>query len=218
MYYRNLGRKLSDPSNGIKTFWSTMNRLIDKKKNINIPRLLENGLFVTNLEAKANIFDEFFVQMYSESSTSSTLPSFTPRSRARLEGFAINREKALRLIRSLDSKKAHGCDEISITMIKICDLSIVEPLCLIFEDCLEKGMYPSLWKKANVIPIHKKDSRRCKTNYRPISLLPIFGKLYEKIIFDSAYNHLRQNGLLTPHQSGFQPGDSTIKSVAVNYS
>ena len=145
--------------------------------------------------------------------TSSTLPSFTPRSRARLEGFAINREKVLRLIRYLDSKKAHGCDEISIAMIKICDLSIVEPLCLIFDDCLEKGMYPSLWKKANVIPIHKKDSRRCKTNYRPISLLPIFGKLYEKIIFDSAYNHLRQNGLLTPHQSGFQPGDSTINQL-----
>ena len=151
---------------------------------------------MTKLEAKANIFNKFFVQMCSETSTSSTLPSFTPRSRARLEGFSINREKVHRLIRSLDSKKAHGCDEISIAMIKICDLSIVEPLCLIFEDCLEKGMYPSLWKKANVIPIHKEDSRRCKTNYRPILLLPIFGKLYEKIIFDSVYNHLRQNGLL----------------------
>ena len=168
MYYHNLGGKLLDPSNNIKTFWSTMNRLTDKKKNINIQPLLENGLFVTNLEAKANIFNEFFVKMCSETLTSSTFSSFTPRSRTCLEGFAINREKVLRLIRSLDSKKAHGCDEISMAMIKICDLSILEPLCLIFEDCLEKGMYPSLWKKANVIPIHKKDSRRCKTNYRPI--------------------------------------------------
>ena len=213
MYYCNLGRKLSDPSNGIKTFWSTMNRPIDKKKNINIPPLLENGLFVTNLEAKANIFNEFFVQMCSEVSTSSTLPSFTPRSQARLEGFTINREKVLRLIGSLDSKKAHGCDEISIAIMKICDLSIVEPLWFIFGDCLETGMYPSLWKQANVIPIHKKDSRRCKTNYRPISLLPIFRKLYEKIICDSVYSHLRQNCLLTPHQSGFQPGDSTINQL-----
>ena len=63
MYYCNLGRQLSDPSNGITTCWSTMNRLIDKEKNINIPPLLENGLFVTNLEAKANVFNEFFVQM-----------------------------------------------------------------------------------------------------------------------------------------------------------
>ena len=82
MYYRNLGRKLSDASNGTKVFWSTMNRLIDQKKNINIPPLLENGLFVTNLEAKANIFNELFVQMCSETLTSSTLPSFTPRSGA----------------------------------------------------------------------------------------------------------------------------------------
>ena len=107
-----------------------MNRLIDIKKNINIPPLLENGLFVINLKAMANIFNEFFVQMCSEVSTSSTLPSFTPRSQARLEGFTINREKVLRLVRSIDSKKAHGCDEISIAIIKICDLSIVEPLAL----------------------------------------------------------------------------------------
>ena len=168
---------------------------------------------MTNLEAKANIFNEFFVQMCSETLTSSTLPSFTPRSGALLQGFIINREKVLKFIRSLDSKKVHGCDEISIAMIKICDFSLVEPLCLIFEDCLETGIYPSLWKKANVIHIHKKDSRRCKTTYRPISLLPIFGKLYEKIIFDSVYSHIRQNGLLTLHQSGFQPGDSTINQL-----
>ena len=76
-------------------------------------------------------------------------------------------------------------------MIKTCDISIVEPLCLIFEDCLRTGMYPCLWKKANIVPIHKKDSRMCKTNYRPISLLPVFGKLFDKIIFDSIYGHLR---------------------------
>ena len=150
--------------------------------------------------------------MCSEASTSSTLPFFAPKSQARLEGFTINREKVVRLIRS-DNKKAHGCDEISIAMIKICDLSIVKSLCIIFEDCLETGMYPSLWKQANAIPIHKQDSRRGKTNYRSISLLPIFGKLYEKIIFDSVYSNLRQNGLLTPHQSGFHPGDSTINQL-----
>lgn len=98
-------------------------------------------------------------------------------------------------------------------MIKICDTSIVEPLCLIFEECLKTGAYLFLWKKANVVPIHKKDSRSCTTNYRPISLLPVFGKLFEKIILDSIYSHLRKNSLLTPHQSGFQLGDSTINQL-----
>ena len=64
-----------------------------------------------------------------------------------------------------------------------------------------------MWKKATVVPIHKKDSRVCKTNYRPILLLPVFGKLFEKIIYDSIYSHLWRNKLLTPHQSDFQPGD-----------
>ena len=98
-------------------------------------------------------------------------------------------------------------------MIKICDNSIVEPLCLIFEECLKTGTYPSMWKKTNVIPIHKKDSRSCKSNYRPISLLPVFGKMFEKIIYDSIYSHLLKNRLLTPHQSGFQAGDSTINQL-----
>ena len=212
-YFSNLGQKLSDPANGIKTFWSTMNRLINKKKNINVPPLLENGLFVTNIEAKTNIFNEYFVQMCSEASRGSTLPSFIPRNQILLEGFIITREGILQLIRSLDSKKAHGCDEISVAMIKICDNSIVEPLCLIFEECLKTGTYPSMWKKANVIPIHKKDSRNCKNNYRPISLLPVFGKMFEKIIYDSIYSHLLKNRLLTPHQSGFQAGDSTINQL-----
>ena len=98
-------------------------------------------------------------------------------------------------------------------MIKICDASIAEPLCLIFEKCLETGIYPSVWKKANIVPIHKKESRQNKENYRPISLLPIFGKIFEKLSFDTLYCHLCDNNLLTQNQSGFRPGDSTINQL-----
>ena len=69
---------------------------------------------------------------------------------------------------------------------------------------VEKGKYSSY---------SEEESRMCKTNYRPILLLPVFGKLFEKVIFDSIYGHLWQNGLLTPHQAGFQPGDSTINQL-----
>ena len=123
-----------------------------------------------------------------------------------LQNLVIDRAKVLRWIRSLDDSKARGCDNISIFMIKICDVSVVEPLCQIFEKCLKVGIYPSIWKKANIIPIHKKGSRQCKNNYRPISLLPIFGKLFEKLIFDVIYEHLCNNDLLTP-------GDSTINQL-----
>ena len=68
-------------------------------------------------------------------------------------------------------------------------------------------------KKGNVIPVHKKESRQLNKNYRSISLLPICGKIFKKNIFDVIYKHLTDNDLLTPDQSGFRPGDSTINQL-----
>ena len=168
---------------------------------------MENGLFITNFQAKATLLNDFFVEQCCAIPTDSALPSFFPMSDTILENVEIDREKVVKLIPALDPSKAHGCDKMSIAMIKICDFTIVEPLCMIFEKCLEIGQYPSTWKKANIIPVHKKNSRQCKNNYRPISLLPVFGKLFEKLLFDSMYEHLCTNGLLTDHQSGFRPCD-----------
>ena len=60
-YFLKLGRKLSDPNKGLKEYWSTLNRLINKKKTFNIPPLLENGLFLTNVQEKANVLNDYFV-------------------------------------------------------------------------------------------------------------------------------------------------------------
>ena len=65
----------------------------------------------------------------------------------------------------------------------------------------------------NVVPVHKKNEKNLKENYRPISLLPIFGKILEKLTFDSLYSHLVANNLLNPCQSGFRPGDSAISQL-----
>ena len=99
---------------------------------------------------------EFFVKQCSTITTGSTIPTFLPQCDEILQDLIIDREKVLQLIRSLNSNKAHGWDGISAHMIKLCDSSIVEPLCLIFEKCIETGKYPSIWKKANIVPVHKK--------------------------------------------------------------
>ena len=59
----------------------------------------------------------------------------------------------------------------------------------------------------------KRIVNRIRKNYRPISLLPILGKMFEKVIFDALYKHFCDNGFLTPSQSGFRPGDSTINQL-----
>ena len=140
------------------------------------------------------------------------LPALFPRISLILEDIEVS-PKNFGIIRSLDSNKAHGCDDVSISKLKICDEAIVLHLKLIHNNCLEKGVYPNLWKKANVLPIHKKESCQLTKNYGPISLLPICGKLFEKIIFDELYTRLQENNLLSPKQYGFRTGDSTINQL-----
>ena len=94
-------------------------------------------------------------------------------------------------------------------VIKICDAEIVVPLCMIYEKCLASGKFPETWKKANVLRSHKKESRQIKNNYRPISLLSICGKIFEKLVFDCSYEHLNGNQLITHNQSG----DSAINQL-----
>ena len=60
-------------------------------------------------------------------------------------------------------------------------------------------------KRGNVVPVHKKDSKSLVKNYRPKNLLPIFGKIFEKIIYNVLFEHLKTSELLVNCHSGFLP-------------
>ena len=90
---------------------------------------------------------------------------------------------------------------------------MLRPLNLIFKKCLTEGVFPKAWKFANVQPIHKKYSRQIKSNYRPISLLPVCGKILLKIVFDVLYSFININSLISKDQPGFRPSDSTINQI-----
>ena len=108
---------------------------------------------------------------------------------------------------------AHRHDEISIRMIKICASSISKPLAILFRNCLESECFPKEWKKGNIVPVHKKHDKKLIKNYRPVSLLPICSKIFEKVIFNSLFKYLDDNNLLTGNQSGFRPGDSCVHQL-----
>ena len=114
------------------------------------------------------------------------------------------------MIRSIDVIKAHGHNDISIRMTKICDNSLVRSLSLLFEKSFDNSYFNELQKKSNIIPVHKKMTNEIlKIN----ALLPIFSKTFEKIIFNSLYTFLQNEQLLNSNQSGFRPSDSCINQL-----
>ena len=113
-----------------------------------------------------------------------------------------------KVIKALKVNKAHGHNGISIRMLKLCESAITELLYLIFKNCLSSNTFPDVWKKANVIPVHKKGGKQVLKNYRPVSLLLICGKTFEKLIFNPLYSFFEDHKLLNPYQSGFKKNDS----------
>ena len=212
-YLRKSGQTLANPGTSSKTYWTLINTVLNKAKTPIIPPLLENGLFITDFTEKAEIFNDYFILRCTTIETGSKCPLDIPGISTIIEHFSISEDKILKIIRSLNPNKAHGWDGISIRMIKLSDASLVTPLKIIFMNCLRYGVFPEIWKCANVVPVHKKKEKNLMSNYRPISLLPIFGKMLEKLVYDFLYSHLVSCNFLNPNHSGFLPSDSTVNQM-----
>ena len=98
-------------------------------------------------------------------------------------------------------------------MLKICGDSVCVPLERIFKQALLTGVFPSEWKKGNIVPIHKKCDKRNIKNYRPVSLLSIFSKIFERVTFKEMFINFSANKVISKNQSGSQPGDSCINQL-----
>lgn len=91
---------------------------------------------------------------------------------------------------ALDSNKACRYDKISTRMLKICGNSICKLLEIIYEECFNVGVLLLEWKNGNIVPIYRKGDKQYLKNYRPLSLLSIWGKIMEKFIFDKCSSFL----------------------------
>ena len=124
----------------------------------------------------------------------------------------------VKIISRLDPNNAQGHDMLSIQIIKLCGNSICKHLSIIIKDCLSEAKFPHEWKKDNVVPVHKKGTKQSLENYRPMSLLPICSKIFERLICNEMFTFFTENNLISPNQSGFRPGDSCVNQLlAITY-
>jgi hypothetical protein len=99
----------------------------------------------------------------------------------------------------LKSKNSSGCDEITTEIIKISKPFIISPIINICNKVLSQGIYPERLKFSLIKPIYKSEDKSSPSNYRPISLLPAFSKIFEKVIYTRLLDHLNNNAILNEH-------------------
>ena len=116
-------------------------------------------------QGKSGTIKLIFANQCSLINSSSRLSlTLSHKANERLSSVKITDDEILKIIAKLDPNKAHGHDQISIRMIKICSTSICKPLRLTFNHCIDNGNYPCEWKKA--VPIHKKGDKTLNTIVR----------------------------------------------------
>ena len=178
-YLANLGDKLNNPNTSQKYYWKIINRVMNKCRTPKIPPILVNNKFIINCKEKAKYFNDFFSKQCTPIINSSVLPVLNLLTEKRTGHITIKNDEIILLIRKINPGKATGFDGISGQMLLLCDDSVILPLKIILSNIMSTSIYPDLWKVANVTPIFKKGDKQLVKNYRPISLLPICGKILE---------------------------------------
>ena len=179
-----------------KKFWSYVK---SKTNSHHIPELVSYGnQMKSNRKDQCTLFNDFFCDQFSESSDYNIQIDFSNDKFYKLN---FSEENIASLLNNLDSNKSQGPDEIHGRILKNCSSSLNKPLSLLFRKSYETSKIPNEWKFANVVPIHKKGSKVDVCNYRPISLISIVMKTYERIIRDELLN--RCGHLIDDRQHGF---------------
>ena len=119
----------------------------------------------------------------------------------------------MKIINKFDSNKSAGYDNIGNHIIKTVCNEIIEPLTNIFNLSISTGSVPDKLKIAKVIPIYKKENPDAFSNYRPVSLLPCFSKILERLIFDRCLDFIDANEILNNKQFCFRPKHSTSMAI-----
>ncbi|KAL5266124.1 hypothetical protein ACHWQZ_G006691 [Mnemiopsis leidyi] len=219
------GKFLETKGDSKKT-WELINRIRGKKRRQIKPLFTIDNEKITNRRIIANEFNKYFVslasnlnQAYNEIGELSVnrLPSFydyLPRSSSSsIYLHDCTPEEVSKIISELKNGKS---SDIPIHIVKRSSHIISTVLSVLYNECMKDGKFPNDLKIGRISPIYKKDNEELLENYRPVSTLAVFGKIFEKIIYTRLYSFFQSQNSLYENQYGFRKNHST--SHALNFS
>ena len=219
-YYREI---FGSNTTSIKELWKHLGTLINqknKKARTRIDKLYYKGKSHTKDIDIANAMNDHFC------SVGETLQNKLPTCNENafkeylpnpvMNSFVLSHilyEDILREINQLNIKKAAGQDGLGPKIVKLCPEIFAVNLIKIFNKSIDDGVYPSEMKLARVIALFKKGSKQDPDNYRPISLLPICNKIFERLICIQLKSFLEKYKIYVDFQFGFRPDHSTVMAL-----
>jgi hypothetical protein len=223
-HYNNI---ILSANNKMKATWKIINREKGMKQLDITPLSLKiNDTKIKDKNIMANTFNNYFatiadhVQAGKKQNSSSNindpinyLHKYYSKPFCTIRWHYASTHEITKIIKTLKSKNSCGYDEITSQIIKISEPFIVSPLTYICNAVLCSGKFPDRLKYALVKPIYKKGNRQEIVNYRPISILTTFSKIFERLTFNRLTSHLQTNEILTRDQYGFRSKCSTEQAT-----
>ena len=224
-YYCN---KITEHEGDSKATWKIINQLRGKNNRSMKPNFIINNTRITERRVIANAFNSYFTSIASRMNNRTftddignvliaRIPTFEqflpPINSNSIHLSDCSSDEIENIISGLQNGKS---SDIPISVIKKTSTIISPFLEKLFNHSMKEGVFPSELKMAKVTPIYKKDNSERLENYRPVSVLPVFGRIFEKIIYTRLYSFLTTQGILHEKQFGFRQAHST--SQALNYS
>lgn len=212
--------KVMNARNKSKTVWNLINNSLGNKynKQNNITLSIENSL-VTDNRIIADHFNNFFSSITSTSSTNYNCTNpikmkDVPSTSNSMVLFSVDETEVFKVCSALKNSNSCGADGISSYVVKsVADL-IAAPLCNVINKSFNSGHFPNLLKLSKIICLFKKGDRNDCGNYRPIALLSVFSKVFEKLLAKRIIKFCETYNILSKNQFGFQKNKSTTLALA----
>ena len=206
-----------------KETWKLINEIRGKCKDKIKPSFLIDGNLVQDRRVIANGFNNFFASIASKLNNSEYglpiehLPTFTdymgPSVSSSIFLNDCSTDEVKDIIKDMSNNKA---SDIPIKALKHCTDIISPLLSKFYNKFMGIGLFPSILKTGLITPIYKKGNSQLFDNYRPVSTLPVLGKIFEKLIYSRMYSYFLAKNVLYDKQFGFRKNHST--GHAINYS
>ena len=184
-------------------------------KNSNIKELIIDGVSEKDEMGMAEAFNGFFTSVGSQihatiSSNNSMQMKFSNPNSFFLE--PVSPKEIHRIILSLNNTKSH-IDHMPVSVLKSCSEFICTPLSILINESFNKGVFPDILKNARVTPVFKGGDAGSINNYRPISILSPYSKIFERAFLHRLIKFITKYELISPNQYGFMKGRSTCDAL-----